>query len=159
MMNGMPEGILSSRASAATAWGRGAAVSVMAAAREPTRTWGLSPPHPRPKLLHEREAGAGRERGQMAAFLGDVDVATLVDAEKVGDGVARADRPDGDAIARTDDGNLGMGDEEGAGAEHGLESPRDVGLEDGAEAVPVAERARLRFDGDELTRRCVADEE
>src|SRR5438552_4183042 len=95
----------------------------------------------------------------MAAFFGDVHVAPLVDAEEVRDRFARRDGAEEGAVARAEDLDVRVRDEERAAAEDRLETPRNVRLEDAPEDVAVADRARGRFDGDDLARGRVADEQ
>ena len=95
----------------------------------------------------------------MSALLGDVDVTLLVDAKQIRDRLARADDADLRPVARTEDVDVGVGNEQRAGAEDRLELSRDVGLEDRAEEMTVADLAVLRLDGEELARGRVADEE
>ena len=95
----------------------------------------------------------------MSALFGDEDVALFVDAHEVGDRFARADGRDARAVAGTEHVNVDMRNEERAGTEDGLEPARDVGFEDDAEDVAIAELTGFCFDGDELAGRGVADEE
>ncbi len=74
-------------------------------------------------MLHQREARASSEGGDVAALFGDEDVAALVDTEKIRDEIAR-DLPELLSVGRSKDVDFALRDEERAGAEHGFESAR-----------------------------------
>jgi hypothetical protein len=112
--------------------------------------------------LDEGQARKSSERDEMAALFGDIDVAALVHAEKVGDGLGRGDGSEEGAVARAEDGDVGVRNEERTRSEDRLEAPRDVRLERARpEDVTPAELARVGGrpgDGNELPGGSIADE-
>src|SRR5689334_13129686 len=105
--------------------------------------------------LDQREARPRREAGEVPAFFGDVDVATFVDAQEIGNRVARRDRSERRAIARAEDVDVRVWHEERAGSKDGLEAAGRVRFQGLPEDVPVNELARARRIGDELAERRV----
>src|SRR5258708_29252004 len=100
--------------------------------------------------LNQRQLGPGAKRGQVTDLFGDVDVASLVDAQEIGDEIGGDDAEDS-SVARTDNVDLLLGDEESARTEDGLELARLVALHAPREAVAPLGGASPGGEGKEIT--------
>ena len=110
-------------------------------------------------LLHEDEARSCSKAREMTAFLGDINIASFIDAQEIGNRVAWRNRSDGRSIAGAQYMHVRVWDEECARAKHGLEPSWRVGLRCSAKDMSVPEfagRGRVR---DEIAKRRVPDEE
>jgi hypothetical protein len=111
------------------------------------------------------------------ALLGYVDVAVLIDTEKVWDGLRGRDAADESTIGRPDDanprrqgggvsppvsalrGDERAGDEQGPSTKDGLEAAREIGVERARpEHVAPRKLTGPRMDGHEIADGCVPNE-
>jgi hypothetical protein len=95
----------------------------------------------------------------VAALFSKVDVAAFVDAQEIGDCVARTDLREMSAVARTEDVHVDVRHEERARSQHGFETARDVAVDGSSERVPPADLAVDGADPEHFAGRRVADEE
>ena len=95
----------------------------------------------------------------MTAFFGDVDVAALVDAKKIRNGVTRAKLGEVCSVGWAEDVDIDLRNKERSGAENGLEASGDIGVEGSGEFMAVALAACRGAKAEELAIGAISNQE